>query len=294
MTSSTNPGPSELWPHVPPAEPPVHGSGGLAPTMPIVPGDGGSQGQPSSPLAQWSPSPPTQVPLTPRRRWGCGDIAYGLLITFALGFVFLVPLEVAGVDPDSLAILVFGAMSVWIGLGGWSLFCSWVKGEGRLRLDFGWAFRWFDVFIGAGLSFATLVVLAGLAAIQQSLGVHAAGNTQFLQNEQRSGVGWTYVGLTLMVAVAAPLVEELFFRGLTYSALRNRFGRVVAVAGSSLIFGFMHFQAGELVPTLFMLLNLSVVGLVLGSARMAFGRTGPGVFMHMFFNLTAALAILAG
>jgi membrane protease YdiL (CAAX protease family) len=89
-------------------------------------------------------------------------------------------------------------------------------------------------------------------------------------------------------------VEELFFRGLAYTALDRRFGRGVALIGSSLVFGLLHFQPGALVPTLFLLANLTVFGLILGASRMYFGRTGPAVFSHMFFNLTAALAILAG
>ena len=240
--------------------------------------------------------PPEGLARRRRRSWGCGDVAYGILLAMVAGIVFLVPMLVAGMDDKSLAVAAVGTVSTWIGLGGWSLFVSWVKGSGSLKTDFGWAFRWFDVFIGLGLTFGTFVISFVLNVIQQAVGVKAAGNTDFLQEQQRQpvGPGWSYLGLTLMVAVGAPLVEELFFRGLTYSAFQKRFGTAMAVIGSTVIFGLMHFQPGPLVPTLFMVLNLTVFGLVLGLSRMWFKRTGPGVFSHMFFNLTAALVILAG
>lgn len=231
-----------------------------------------------------------------RWRWGCGDIAYGILLAFGLGIVFVIPLIVAGTDEKSLAIQLFGALATWIGLGGWALFVSWVKGSGSLRVDFGWAFRWYDVFIGFGMTFAMFVISIVLAVVQHSAGVESATNTDFLQDQQQQqgGPGLTYLGLTLMVAVGAPVVEELFFRGLTFSAFQKRFGSAVAVIGSTLIFGLMHFQPGPLVPTLFLLLNLTLFGLVLGLGRWYFKRTGPAVFSHVFFNLTAALVILSG
>ncbi|MBI2705640.1 MAG: CPBP family intramembrane metalloprotease [Actinobacteria bacterium] len=238
--------------------------------------------------------PPPAAPARPRPRWGCGDIAYGILLAYAVSFVFLIALALAGIPEGSLAYTVFGALSVWIGLGGWALFCSWVKGLGRLELDFGWAFRWFDVFVGLGLALTMLLAGFGLAVAQQLIGVEEVGNAQFLENQQASGPGWTYLGLTLMVAIGAPIVEELFFRGLAFAALARRFGPGIAVAGSSLIFGSLHLQPGPLVPVLFLVTNLIMVGLVLGLSRWYFKRTGPAVFAHVFFNLTAALAILAG
>jgi membrane protease YdiL (CAAX protease family) len=206
--------------------------------------------------------------------------------------VFAVPLALAGLDETSLAYEAFSAGSVWVGLGGWALFCSWVKGVGSLKLDFGWAFRWFDPLIGIGLAFFTLLVGAGLDAVQTQLGVEAASNTGFLQDAVSTGVNWSYLGFIFIVAVAAPVVEELFFRGLTFSALQKRFNGLVAVVGSSVIFGALHYQPGDVVPTIFFLINITIFGLVLGTSRFVFKRTGPGVFAHMAFNLTAAVAIL--
>jgi membrane protease YdiL (CAAX protease family) len=54
--------------------------------------------------------------------------------------------------------------------------------------------------------------------------------------------GWTRFGLFLLVAVSAPLVEETFFRGILYGALRRRFGVAAGIIGSSGIFAILHPQ----------------------------------------------------
>jgi membrane protease YdiL (CAAX protease family) len=253
------------------------------------------------------PAPPTSAPpgapwtvpgerptrWSRRPRWGCGDIAIGIGLLVVSSFVFGIPILLAGVQEDSLGYEALSALSVWVPLGGWSLYCSWVKGLGRLKLDFSWAFRWFDPFIGVGLAFLTILIGAGLDAVQQAIGVSAASNTGFLQEAAGTTSMWTYLGFILIVAVGAPFVEELFFRGLTFSALQKRYGGIVAVVGSSLIFGLLHFQPGDVVPTIFFLVNITTFGLILGIARFVSKRTGPGVFAHMAFNLTTALVILA-
>jgi membrane protease YdiL (CAAX protease family) len=288
--------PTQVWPDQPPIEPPWAGPVGEPVAAP-------EWLAPQPPLPPFAPQPPFAPGLAtpgatrftwrrPRPWWGCGDIFIGIGLTVVASFVFGIPLLLAGVDESSLAYEAFSAGSVWVGLGGWALFCSWVKGLGRLKLDFGWAFRWFDPFIGIGLAFFTLLIGAGLDVVQTQLGVEAASNTGFLQDAVSTGVNWTYLGFILIVAVGAPVVEELFFRGLTFSALQNRYNGLVAVVGSSVIFGALHYQPGDLVPTVFFLINISIFGLVLGTSRFLFKRTGPGVFAHMAFNLTAAVAIL--
>lgn len=50
-------------------------------------------------------------------------------------------------------------------------------------------------------------------------------------------------GLLAFIAAAgllAPVSEELFFRGILYTALRNRYGRVVGALASTTVFALMH------------------------------------------------------
>lgn len=54
--------------------------------------------------------------------------------------------------------------------------------------------------------------------------------------------GWARLGLFLIVAVTAPLWEEIFFRGVLYGALRRRFGVTAGCVGSTALFSLLHPQ----------------------------------------------------
>src|SRR3546814_11865671 len=61
------------------------------------------------------------------------------------------------------------------------------------------------------------------------------------------------------VVLVAPVVEELFFRGLLLGTVRERWGTFAAVIGSSVFFGATHFQ-----PLQFA--GLTAAGLVFAAA----------------------------
>jgi membrane protease YdiL (CAAX protease family) len=54
--------------------------------------------------------------------------------------------------------------------------------------------------------------------------------------------GWARLGLFLLVAVGAPLWEEIFFRGVLYGALRRRFGVAAGCVASATLFSLLHPQ----------------------------------------------------
>lgn len=89
------------------------------------------------------------------------------------------------------------------------------------------------------------------------------------------------------VVLVAPVVEELFFRGLLLGTVRERWGTFAAVIGSSLFFGATHFQ-----PLQFA--GLTAAGLVFAAAVVKTGRLGSAIAVHVGFNATtfAALVLL--
>ncbi|MBA2438666.1 MAG: CPBP family intramembrane metalloprotease [Acidimicrobiia bacterium] len=89
------------------------------------------------------------------------------------------------------------------------------------------------------------------------------------------------------MAVAAPLFEELFYRGLWLRAVERRWGTGWAVVTSSLVFGLIHFQVYDL-PALI------GFGLVVAVLAVRTGRLGPAIWAHVAFNLTAVISLLAG
>ena len=84
--------------------------------------------------------------------------------------------------------------------------------------------------------------------------------------------------LTLLVAgLAVPFGEELLFRGVLYTWLR-RWGVVIAMSGSALIFGYTHGLNVVFPATV-------VLGLILAFAYERSGSIWPGVVGHIFYNL---------
>ena len=102
--------------------------------------------------------------------------------------------------------------------------------------------------------------------------------------DSASGVG--VVVLVLVVAVGAPIVEELVYRGLLQRSLGARVGRWWGLVAASAWFAAVHLQPVEF-PGLF------VAGLVFGVGLALTGRVGPGVMAHVGFNVAGLLLVAA-
>jgi len=86
--------------------------------------------------------------------------------------------------------------------------------------------------------------------------------------------------LFVAVAIVAPVLEELFFRGLLLSALRARGWSVFRVCiVTSLVFASMHLQYDLYDMTL-----VFMMGLLLAGARTRSGSLLPGIAMHALAN----------
>jgi uncharacterized protein len=92
--------------------------------------------------------------------------------------------------------------------------------------------------------------------------------------------------LLLGVAVVAPIVEELFFRGMLYPLLRRRLPGWLAIVANAAIFAALHFIP-ILLPILF------VMGLLLTFVRARTNSVIPGMLIHALNNTVFVLAIYA-
>lgn len=94
----------------------------------------------------------------------------------------------------------------------------------------------------------------------------------------------------LAVAVSAPVVEEVFFRGLLYRSLRNRLAVVPAALAGGLLFGLVHITGYPLIT----LPVKAVFGVI---ACLLYERTGsilPGIALHSFVDASAIDLALTG
>jgi membrane protease YdiL (CAAX protease family) len=97
--------------------------------------------------------------------------------------------------------------------------------------------------------------------------------------------GLTTVVLFVLVVFGAPIVEELFYRGLLQRSLLARFNDAVVVVGVAALFAVIHFRPIEY-PGLF------VFGLIVGVAAKLTGRLGMSIMAHIGFNFTGLMLVL--
>jgi membrane protease YdiL (CAAX protease family) len=93
--------------------------------------------------------------------------------------------------------------------------------------------------------------------------------------------------MTLTVVIAAPLGEELFFRGFAFPALRRSWGLVAAVLVSGALFSILHMD-----PVGF--LGLMEIGVMLAALRWWTGSLWGAVLGHAVNNGIAGGAFLLG
>jgi hypothetical protein len=187
----------------------------------------------------------------------------------------------------------FGVLAVAL-LGAWGSYlvgmsiASQRAGSGSLVADYGITFRWIDLAglaIGAGSQLVVIrVVYLGLEAVWPD----TFNQDRLTENAQdlvdRAGGASTLL-LVAIVVIGAPVVEELFYRGLLQRSLAARFNEGAVLVAVAAIFAAVHFRPIEF-PGLF------VFGLILGWASLRTNRLGMAITIHMGFNLTGMLLVL--
>ena len=84
--------------------------------------------------------------------------------------------------------------------------------------------------------------------------------------------------------IAAPISEEVCFRGMLFGGLRERLPRLAAALISALIFGGLHALTGlSAVPP------LVAFGFVLALLYEKTGSIVPGILLHMLNNSVALI-----
>lgn len=234
------------------------------------------------------PPPPAPAPRPPR--WGLGDFLVGVFGGYALAsLVAAIWYAVSGDDELNLAGQAVSQMGLWTGMVGAAVVASHRKGAGTLAEDFGFRGKWSDIGFGLVVALAVqLLVLPGIAYLLRPLlgEPEVSGPVQDLLDKSQ---GLAFAGLILSVAVGAPLVEELFFRGLLLRSLQRRVPDGAAVVISAVAFGIAHGSALPVDAVVLVMISLTVFGAILAVMAIRTGRLGPSIVTHAVFNLFTLL-----
>ncbi len=94
----------------------------------------------------------------------------------------------------------------------------------------------------------------------------------------------------LLACVGAPIVEELFFRGLVQSVMTRRLGTSPAIVLQAMLFGLAHFELGMTFNQAAVRCGtVMVLGLFNGWLRVQSGRLGAGMVAHATYNVIVTL-----
>jgi uncharacterized protein len=182
-------------------------------------------------------------------------------------------------------------LALWCGFLGAVVVASIRNGTRNLSADFGLAWpKLQDLYRGllggmvARVPAFLLVLVVVLAGNQLDTPNNTGRQIDGMTPDGRAG----WVIAILLVVVGAPIVEELFFRGLIQGAFTRRIGAVRAIFVTALIFSFAHvLNEGPLAPFV-----LFPAALVLGYLRYRTGRLAAGMIAHSMFNALALVVLL--
>lgn len=111
----------------------------------------------------------------------------------------------------------------------------------------------------------------------------------WLEGYSDASAGLEYTGVLpfFALAVVAPITEEVIFRGLIFTRLDRAMSGRLAVVLSAVVFGLCH---GQFIWFCYALL----LGMVFGGVTRRSGSIFPSMLMHVVFNATNELLLLAG
>jgi membrane protease YdiL (CAAX protease family) len=244
--------------------------------------DGRAWGPPSPAVPVFEQTPPHQrLPL---------PAAVGALLVLVGSLVFGRSVVALFADSDRpvdvvLSVLVgYGPSLVWC----WYVLRRWT--DGRLG-SIGWAFTWGDLWRGPATYLTAIGIQIVIAALLLLLDVPISSNVD--EGESRATLGYK-IAIVIVTVVAAPIVEEIIFRGVVLRGLLSRMGPVPAIAIQGVLFGVAHVDPSRGSGNIGLAVVLSSVGIVFGAAAYLTRRIAPTVIAHAIFNGVVMILLLSG
>lgn len=192
-------------------------------------------------------------------------------------------------------IVAYVALATVLGYGPVLLWCAYASrrwGSGRLRTDSGLAARWADAGWGPLTWISCVVTQVFVGMLIVSSGVPMRSNTEGI-SELRDDRAYV-ISLLIVAVVAAPIVEEIVFRGFVMRGLLSRLPVVAAVGAQGVLFGLAHVDPARGMGNIGLVIVLSSVGGVLGGAAYLLRRLGPTMIAHAIMNAVALALVLSG
>ena len=236
---------------------------------------------PANPANQAKPTFKDRVGI-PYAEWGPLTVLFGVLTAIGIMFVGTIPIVLADPELDTTLGMNLAQLMVGIGLFGGALIFAMVDAQGKLlealrRLGFrGIAGRVFGLAALGWLAYlAVAFVLAPLLSPDQEDVTREIGTGD--------GGALNIVIGAVLIAVVAPLSEEIFFRGFMFAGIRRALPLWPAAIISGLIFGSVHLTGGNIGVAV----QLAILGVILAWLYEHSGTLWTPILVHMLNNTIA-------
>jgi membrane protease YdiL (CAAX protease family) len=215
-----------------------------------------------------------------------------------VGWVFAILLGGVGVGIATVAglgelgMLLLSQAGLWTGMLATCWFVSHRYGSGDVgqdyrlvvwRKDLGWG-----VLLSIVARVATIVVLVPLYLLDDRL---VEGPRQLPTLDHNTA---NVAAIIVIAVIGAPIIEELFFRGLVQRALETVLPVAAAIGIQALLFGAIHAMPGAGDANVGLVVAITASGAVFGFAAWKWRRLGPGIVAHAFFNLLPTIGLVLG
>jgi membrane protease YdiL (CAAX protease family) len=214
--------------------------------------------------------------------WGPWLVAMGIVISAVALLLGTIPIAVADPELESTAAVTVAQLVVALALAGTALGFALADANGRLgealrRLGLR-GFAWRAAGLAVAAWFLYLLLAAGLNPLLEP---DQEDVTRELGVDEESTLALISAGL--LIIVAAPISEEVFFRGFMFAGFRRVMPMIVAGALSAVFWGMLHLSAGNIGVAV----QLSVFGLILAVLYERTGTLWAPILAHAINNAIA-------
>lgn len=192
--------------------------------------------------------------------------------------------EFAKSDPTSVLLQVIGILPAHL----LTILVAWLCVTRMRKFSFretlGWSsggFRWWHYAIILGGFFVVASIVSLYIPEQEN------DLIRMLQTSR-----WAVYVVAVVATLTAPLVEEVIYRGILYSAFQRTFGVPLAFLLVTLLFALVHVP--QYLPSYSTILLLALLSVILTAIRVKTGNLLPSIILHTIFNGIQSIFILIG
>jgi membrane protease YdiL (CAAX protease family) len=187
--------------------------------------------------------------------------------------------------PPPLWVTALMQLPLWLGIGLIPVWFAVNRGKGVVA-DLGLRMKAIDVPIGLAIGVASQLVMVPVLywLLFKVIGVKDVSAAARSLTD-RATDPLSIVLVFVVVAMGAPIAEEIYFRGFAQRIFGRRIRPHWAILASATFFAASHMQVLQF-PALL------VFGLILGVLAWRSGRLGPAIWAHVGFNAVTAATLV--